>query len=746
MKSSLLCFILFLPLISRAQFTYTLDHSIPVEGDKITFAMPWAGGLNATQYNTLDLDHDGKDDLVLFDRMANKISTFLQVNGRYQYAPDYETFFPPDVINFLVLRDINCDGKKDLFTGNILGIKVYLNITEASSPPAWKHRIFYTGVGNGKSDVLLTKGTTLSNLQIQYDDLPAILDADGDGDLDIFSIRFPGNGTIVYHKNFSVERSLSCDSLVFERVTNQWGGVTECSCGSFVFHGDECSNTGGKVEHAGGKSLLVLDVTHDGVVDVVLSEATCSRLSLLENKGTLAAPVIDDSKIFPPITFSNLLYPAAYYEDVDADGIKDLITSTNLFTKPDPWVSVPDYARSNWFYKNTGSNSDPAFVFNKNNFLQDQMIDVGDNAVPAFADMDGDGDFDMLISHHTSDVTASKIRLFENIGTTQAPSFKLIDDDYLDFSSLAQYNLKIQFADINNDGRQDLVFTATGFSDLITRLHYLPNRSSSGLSFSIADMQTVDLDPSIENELVSTENITVIDVDFDPRNPNNRTDILHGKSNGALYFWRNTGSQYTLVTKEYLGFKSSVVRQNISCAAADLDGDGTLDLVLGDQTGEVHIVSDFRNVSDASASSETSIVRNALKSKDGVDYYEPKNLGGRIWPVVVNLFQTVRPQIVVGNIMGGVSILRHDNDVVLPEEPVISIFPNPYKKGIAQSLTVRSDRAASYQIISMKGQLISESVMAAGDTNLPAADLSAGMYIFRAVIKGKAYSQRFVVF
>ena len=56
--------------------------------------MPWAGGLNAAHYNTMDLNHDGKDDLVLFDRTADKVITFLQQNNQYQYAPDYESFFP----------------------------------------------------------------------------------------------------------------------------------------------------------------------------------------------------------------------------------------------------------------------------------------------------------------------------------------------------------------------------------------------------------------------------------------------------------------------------------------------------------------------------------------------------------------------------------------------------------------------------------------------------------------------------
>ena len=46
--------------------------------------MPWAGGLNAAHHNTMDLNDDGKDDLVIFDRTADKVITFLNDNNQYR--------------------------------------------------------------------------------------------------------------------------------------------------------------------------------------------------------------------------------------------------------------------------------------------------------------------------------------------------------------------------------------------------------------------------------------------------------------------------------------------------------------------------------------------------------------------------------------------------------------------------------------------------------------------------------------
>ena len=64
---------------SLAQFTYTLDSSVPViNGTQLS--MPWAGGLNAAQFNTIDLNGDNLNDLAIFDRTSSRIITFIQID------------------------------------------------------------------------------------------------------------------------------------------------------------------------------------------------------------------------------------------------------------------------------------------------------------------------------------------------------------------------------------------------------------------------------------------------------------------------------------------------------------------------------------------------------------------------------------------------------------------------------------------------------------------------------------------
>jgi len=644
-----------LPLYTRAQFTYKLDQSIGVEADGKTLSLPWAGGLNSVQVNTMDLNGDNNPDLVLFDRTADKILTFLNESNKYVYAHEYEELFPSEVTQWLLLRDFNCDGKKDIFTSDPFGIRVIVNTTLPGQKLTW--RPYNPGFP------LLTKGFTGNvNLKINDSDIPAIDDIDGDGDLDILNVRFVGIGTVEWHKNSSVERTGLCDSMQLERVTQNFGNFEECECGKFAF-GQTCASLpGGRTKHAGGKALLTFDMDNDGDRDLLFSEESCSRVYLLENKGDAQNALMTSAVSFPaedPINF--LIFPAPFIEDLDFDGIADLIASPNLYSRI---FFSTDFKQSMWFYKNTGTNLLPDFTFQKTDFLQEDMIDVGDFAVPALFDYDGDGDQDLFISNYVGLNFASSVYQYENIGTTENAKFKLLTTDFINLSFADYYNVKIQFADINNDGTLDFAFTGSNQQNGVTTLLYIPNRSTNGLDFSGQSLETTGF------QIGQTENVLVVDVNLDGLN-----DILLGKSTGAVQYWRNLGPadqfNFTLETGSFLGLGTSTDRQSPSLAVGDLDADGRGDLILGNQRGKLVIYGDFR-AQDTNIEGVENIIYNSLTE----EYYS-KNLGGRGWPTVANLFNSDRPAIVFGNALGGVQILRNEESKALAEDPVVDIFPNP---------------------------------------------------------------------
>jgi hypothetical protein len=727
----LVLFLLFLPGVASAQFRYQLDHSIPVTGESGSpIKFPWGGGLNSVQVNIMDLNEDGKEDLIIFDRMGDLILTFVQDEDEYRYAPEYEILFPEGITNWLLLRDFNGDGHKDIFTGDVLGVKVYVNKTQPGGQLTWQQFIFFSGTS--KSPVLLTKGVSQKiPMQTSYDDLPSIADADGDGDLDIFIMKFQ-EATIEYHRNNSVENYGSLDSLDFERITNTWGNVRECGCGEFAFDGDPCS-TSGRENHAGGKSLFAFDVDDDGDLDMLFSEAECDQLFLFENTsgGPDPTAVIINTAVPYPGSFSVVNFPTPYYEDLDFDGIKDLLVSPNLFARE---FTETNFKQSVWIYKNTGTEAEPDFSAPEN-FLQQEMIDVGDNAVPAFFDIDTDGDQDMFIGCYINNSTSTgSVYFFENTGTANSPEFMFVTDDYRALAGLNMLNVKPMFADMNGDSKTDFVFTAQ--SGTTTQLYYIINTGTSVVDFS--------------GSIVSSgfflswrdENLAIADVNKDGKH-----DLIIGKLNGSLEYWKNTGTAgapaYLKENANFLSLSSTVLRQNPSVTTGDLNNDGKDDLIYGDQTGRLTIISKYKEVPDASEN-RTEIVYNAT-----VDDYIAQNLGGRVWPTIASLYGTQKPEIVTGNILGGIRILKSRVFTTgLPEEtsiPVIQVYPNPVLS--SQSLTIKVDVPAELQLITVLGQPVGQPVrlMAGEPFNPVLSPQLKGVYLLRFMIRGKAYTRKIVI-
>ena len=717
----------FLSLPLQAQFTYTMDQSVPVEVDGALLQNAWAGGLNSAQINTMDLNFDGTSDLVIYDVGTSRITTFLAENNSYRYAPQYEIFFPPDIQTFFLLRDFDCDGRKDLFTFGGIGILVYQNISLPGKSPSWKKLKFFNSSTGLYSEVLLTKGFLAKiNLLPGSSDIPDFVDMDGDGDLDVLNMRFVSPSTAEYHKNFSMERYGRCDSLDLERKTSNFGGFLECSCGKIAFQGQTCADIGGRVDHTGGKAMLSLDTDNDGDKDLLFTEESCVRIYHMENIGTAAAPVMNNLTLFPlnqPVGI--LSFPAPYLEDVDHDGVSDFLASPNLHSRTQPNIN---FRESIWFYKNTGSNQAPVFSFRKNNFLQDEMIEVGDLSAPAFTDIDLDSDLDMFVGNYLDpDDQRGSLTYYENTGTRTNPSFQFVTSDFAGLSFLPFFNIRPQFIDLDTNGAVDLVFTATNGGT--TGLYYMLSKSAT-VSFIGQPFTKIDIPIPLNG------NATVTDVDLD-----GHFDVLVGNADGSLSFWKNSGTGFVFSVSDdsFLGLDNNTSRQFIAVAVGDLDGDDREDLVMGEEAGILSVFSDFR-----SAGSNPLPLAEIILD-DFSQTYTSRGLGGSTRPAIANIFGVDKPSLVVGNRLGGLQLLKHDNGLPLSDTPLISLYPNPVISG--ESIAIKADRGVTMELFTVLGTRLGVPQLIPGNQTVyyPLQGIASGVYIARFTAGSSQISHRFVI-
>lgn len=699
------------PNLVLGQFRFLTHIPVAVEGEYL--ANPWAGGLNSGQYGNLDINMDGQLDLVVFDRSSNRFNPFLNVDGVYVFAPEYAYFFPEDINGWVLFRDYNCDGLNDIFTDALFGIKVYLNSSSGSSPLSWILM----------EDPIFTEGFNgLVNIQLNITDIPGIEDIDGDGDLDILVYDFAVGGYIEYHKNLSIETYGNCDSLVYRRETQQWGDFMECDCDQIVFGDEECSpREGGRLAHAGGKSLLVLDMDGDGDLEVGFGQEQCNTFYLLENVGSnnsaLFTGIVEN---FPdsqaPVSFPQ--FPAVFNLDVDFDGIKDLVATPNVFANS--IENSIDFVHSNWFYQNLGTNETPNFVFAQNDFLQDQMIDVGEEAVPALADFDDDGDLDLFVGGRGGakpDEFYATLYLFENIGSRIKPIFQLSDSDYLGLSSLRISHLKPSFVDLNRDGNNDLILATTNRFGLVQVQYILGERTGD---YDLSKAGQMDLDVNSEDNLF-----------FSDLNNDHIIDLLIGRAQGRLEFWRGADHfQFVLESEEFAGIGDNSLYRHLAPLVDDFNNDRQLELAVADASGRFQI---YGQRFGSFEFDPAQIQENILES----DLWENSislRAGSRTTLASGDLTGDGNPDILLGDRQGGVIILENTdpNSVLNPSNESklkMIVSPNP-SNGLLKILTNQNARIEIFSVLGQK--ILAESTIKSNEVYpLDLRNLSGGIYLIQ---------------
>jgi len=500
------------------------------------YAHPFYGGLNVPRPEFVDVDQDGDLDLFLQER-TGELAFFENTGGseatgaaRLTWRTDH--YQQVELGEWFRFTDLDQDGDPDLLVERPYSyIRVYRNTGSAGNPT---FEVF--------ADSLRTpEGTPIFS---DRQNIPNVTDLDCDGQLDLFLGKL--DGTVSRYE----ARGDSAGIPRFALVTEQFEGI-------------EIVNQQMASARHGANTLAFADVDGDGDEDLFWGDFFEPGLLLIENTGdSCEDPNFRTTpQPFPsgaPVKTSG--YNAPSLVDWSGNGQTDLFVGV-LGGAFDANTTLSQ----NFFYY---EHTDDGFQQRSGQFLG--TIDVGSESSAAWGDIDGDGDIDGLLANKIDPMQGqtSRVYVLENTGTASSPSYRMRSP--LDLPSA--YHYAPALGDLTGDGTPDLVVgTWKG------RLQVAIGQGDG----TFGELQDLVELPRGSNAVPALGDL---DADGD-------LDLVVGESAGTLTFFRNEGvpneggasGDVPSFTLESEAFADVTVDDRSAPALHDVDADGDLDVVVGTQ-------------------------------------------------------------------------------------------------------------------------------------------------------------------
>lgn len=248
-------------------------------------------------------------------------------------------------------------------------------------------------------------------------------------------------------------------------------------------------------------------------------------------------------------------YAALTFADLDNDGDLDLLAgeTTGNFH----------------YFRNDGNSTAPSFAVDQVNPFG--LTDIGVNNVPTFGDLDGDGDYDVLVGENDGN-----FRYFQNIGTNLAPSFLPFVTNPFGLSDIGTHANPV-LVDLDNDGKLD-VFAGRRYGN--AQWFYFRNVGTAlapafapalGDPFGLTSVGSAHTDPAMGD----------LDGDGD-------LDLMVGRESGTFIYFRNNGNSVNPAFSSDWApnpFGVTGIGAFSKSTFVDLDNDGDLDLMANQSDG-----------------------------------------------------------------------------------------------------------------------------------------------------------------
>ena len=493
---------------------------------------PFLGGFNVPRPQFADIDGDGDLDLFLQER-PDELMMFENVGtpSRPDFVWRTDRYQNLAVGEWTRFIDFDGDGDLDLLSERRFSYVQYFRNDGTARVAA------FTSVGDSVRDV---EGRPLF---ADRQNIPSLNDIDCDGDLDLFLGRL--NGTI---SRYEVAELTDEGVPVFRFLEDRFQDI-EIVAQLGSLHG--------------ANSMAFADIDQDGDLDFFWGDFFEPGVLFVENTGSCGEPNLRTDPVpFPTDdTIATSGYNVTVLEDVDSDGDLDLFVGV-LGGAFNPNLTT---TRNFHFYEQV----DGDFIYRTDRFVY--TLDVGSESIPSFADLDGDGDLDMLLANKLDpdDTQTSRLYYFENVGSPRNPAFQ----QRAHIPLFTMYHYAPALGDLDGDGDLDMLVGTWNAGVAL----YLNEGTRTEPEFVLQDTTFVRLTRGSN----SAPALTDVDGDGD-------LDLFIGESSGELNFYRNVGTplvpSFELVSDRF--GEIDVGRRSFP-AFADVDGDGDQDLLLGREEGGV---------------------------------------------------------------------------------------------------------------------------------------------------------------